>query len=233
MKIFAISDLHLSSACEKPMNIFGTVWDAHWEIIRKDWTEKVGKDDLVLMAGDTSWAMSLTDALPDLKAISALPGKKVLIRGNHDYWWASRKKLRESVPQSIVCLQNDAVRIGNCVICGSRGWTVPEPFTKQTEEDKHIYEHELLRFRLSLEEGKKLLQEGDKLYVLSHYPPFHSRFDDSDFTKLFEEYGVTAVVYGHLHGSASRITPQVDKSGILYHLTSCDLMSMKLKLLSE
>ena len=126
MSVYAISDLHLSSDSSKPMNIFGGNWEGHFGKIKADWREKVTEEDVVLVAGDISWAMKMDGAMSDLYALASLPGKKVFIRGNHDYWWNGITRLRERAPdESFVFLQTDAVRIGDFVICGSRGWTCP------------------------------------------------------------------------------------------------------------
>ena len=124
MKIFAISDLHLSLSGEKPMDIFGYSWEDYLNKIELDWQNKVSDEDIVLISGDISWAMKQEDALKDIEFISKQKGKKILIRGNHDYWWQSITKLREMMPKDIFLLQNDAVKIGNFVFCGSRGWAV-------------------------------------------------------------------------------------------------------------
>ena len=222
MKVYAISDLHLSTTCDKPMNIFGPVWDNYLDKVENDWKEKVGEGDLVLIAGDISWAMRLSDAYPDLDYISALPGKKVILRGNHDYWWKSISELRTNLKPNMFAVQNDAIKFENVVVCGSRGWTVPEKEHK-TPEDEKIYTRELIRMELSLKSACVQKQDGDELIVMIHYPPFNSKLEDSDFTKLFEKYGVNKVVYGHLHSYDKKGKMYLNKNGIEYYLTSCDL----------
>ena len=126
MNIFSISDLHLSGLNPKPMDIFGSGWEGHFEKICADWNEKVGEDDAVLICGDISWGITLEEGLFDLKRLSPLKGKKVFIKGNHDYWWNGITKLRDRAPDdTFYFLQNDGVRLGNVVICGSRGWACP------------------------------------------------------------------------------------------------------------
>ena len=120
MKVFAISDLHLSSACNKPMDIFGSSWEGYWEKIKTDWAVKVSDDDLVLLCGDLSWGMTLEEAKPDLDQLACLKGTKVIIKGNHDYWWSSLSKVKSIVDDSILCLQHDCVRVGRVLVCGSR-----------------------------------------------------------------------------------------------------------------
>ncbi len=226
MKIYAISDLHLSVTTNKPMNVFGSSWENYVDEIVADWEKKVTDDDVVLIAGDHSWAMQLEDAVIDLERFKNLKGKKVIIRGNHDYWWKSVSKIRDALPEFVV-LQNDAVKIENLVVCGSRGWTC-EGSNDFTEDDKKIYLRETERLRLALSSAKKLLSSDDKLIVLMHFPPFNVRREDSLFTKLFEENGVQAVVYGHLHGKDCRADLTLEKNGIKYYLTSCDQVKNKL-----
>lgn len=126
MKVFALSDLHLSTACDKPMDIFGGNWENYTEKIREKWLAKVSPEDLVLIAGDISWGMKLEEARSDLDWIDALPGKKIIIKGNHEYWWKSISSVRQILPSSILAIQNDAIRFDGIVVCGTRGWEVPE-----------------------------------------------------------------------------------------------------------
>jgi Predicted phosphohydrolase len=154
MKLFAISDLHLSFSTEKPMDIFGTAWDNYFERISEDWKGKVSDDDVVLLAGDLSWGMSLSDAAADLAALDALPGKKVIIRGNHDYWWSSYAKVKQAVKNTaIIPVQNDAVKLGTHIICGTRGWDIA--YSNSTDDDKKIYARELIRLEMSLNAAEK------------------------------------------------------------------------------
>ena len=227
MKIFALSDLHLSINNPKPMNIFGATWDGYLETVAADWNEKVSADDVVLISGDISWAMYLENAKPDLEYIAAFPGRKIILRGNHDYWWKSVSAVRNLLPENMYALQNDSIKFENTVFCGSRGWTTPEGKT-QTESDKKIYDREVIRMGLSLADAAKKRGEGDKLAVMVHYPPFNSRFEKSPFTELFEEYKVDAVIYGHLHGNVARAQKYMHLDGIDYYLTSCDMVSNKL-----
>lgn len=226
MKVFAVSDLHLSIFNPKPMDIFGGVWDNYLDTIRAELEKNVTDEDIVLIAGDISWAMTLENALPDLEYISRFKGRKVLLRGNHDYWWKAISAIRRVLPQSVYALQNDCVKLGEYVICGSRGWTTPEGKT-QTPEDKKIYDREVIRTRMSLEAAAALRKENDKLIAMLHYPPFNSRLEDSPFTDMYRRFAVDAVVYGHLHGKDSRACLKTEKDGIPYYLTSCDLIGNK------
>lgn len=228
MKLFAVSDLHLPGNQDKPMDIFGGNWAGHFDKIKEDWLARVGEEDAVLIAGDISWAMALPDALTDLEKMKGLPGKKVFIRGNHDYWWSGITALRRSAPDdTFLFLQNDAVRLENYVICGSRGWVCPG-CTEYKAEDEKIYRREAERFRLALNEAKKLRREGDRLVCMIHYPPFDAKRNPSLFTELFEANGADMVVYGHLHRAAGAYPPACRRSGIEYRLTSCDLLGFKL-----
>lgn len=227
MKVFSISDLHLSINSDKPMDIFGPVWENYLEEIEASWDSLVSDNDIVLIPGDISWAMYLKDAVADLKYISHFKGKKVLLRGNHDYWWKSISELRRNLPENMYAVQNDAIKFENVIICGSRGWVVPET-THKSEEDEKIYKRELIRLELSLKEATTLRQDGDVLICLTHYPPFNSRHEDSDFTRLMEKYGVNKAVFGHLHSYDKRQALTYSKNGIDYFLTSCDLVKNQL-----
>ena len=227
MKIFAISDLHLSINSNKPMNVFGPVWDGYLDKIADSW-KQVEDDDVVLIAGDHSWAMKLPDALPDLDYISNLgKGYKVIIKGNHDYWWSGISGLRKELPHKMYALQNDAVKIGEYIFCGTRGWTVPEQNHK-TADDEKIYNREVIRLQLTLQDAKRLQTNNEKIIVLMHYPPFNSKLEDSDFTKLLEEYNVETVVYGHLHSYDKKQQLITHKNNVKYYLTSCDLIGNEL-----
>lgn len=227
MKFYAISDLHISTNTDKPMDVFGGNWINYLEKIFLDWQEKVTEEDVVLIGGDISWAMDIEDAKKDIEILKDLKGKKVFIKGNHDYWWSGITKVREIMPEGFYALQNDSIRLGNVVVCGSRCWSVPgSPDFK--EHDMKIYLRETERLRLSLKNAMGIKQEGDKLVALVHFPPFNVRREDSEFTKIFEEFCVDSVIYGHLHGKNVRSDKLVVKNGIKYYLTSCDQVDNKL-----
>ena len=228
MKIFAISDLHLCLSGAKPMDIFGATWENYLEEIKQDWNEKVSEEDIVLMSGDMSWALKLEEASKDLEYLSSLKGKKIIIRGNHDYWWKSISKLRKELPESIYPLQNDAIKINNYIIAGTRGWVVPEKNKKLSEEDEKLFKRELMRLDLSLSFANNLkTSENDKIICMIHFPPFNSSYEESEFTKIIEKYGVNKVVYGHLHGNTSRTNNLININGVEYFLTSCDKLKNK------
>ena len=227
MKVFAISDLHLSINNPKPMDIFGPVWEGYLDKIFTDWKEKVTDEDIVLLAGDFSWAMKLKETEEDFKLLSTLPGKKVIIRGNHDYWWKSISAVRKVLPSGFYAIQNDAIKFDNIIICGTRGWTVPERNAEQSEENKKIYDREVLRLELTLQAADKLRQNREEIICMMHYPPTNFSKDDSDFTRLIEKYKVNKVVFGHLHG-LKKIETTFVKNGIPYFLTSCDIADNRL-----
>ena len=220
MKVFAVSDLHLSGLKEKPMNVFGAEWEGHFEKIKADWAQKVSQEDIVLLGGDTSWGMKLEEGMFDVRSLQGLAGKKVFIRGNHDYWWSGITRVRAAAPEGFYFLQNDCVKLGDFVITGSRGWTCPGS-ADYTERDRFLYLREAERFRLAFHEVKKVRAEGDTLIALIHYPPFNVKKEDTLFTELFEENRVDKVVFGHLHGSGF-FPLKSEKAGIEYFLTSCD-----------
>lgn len=227
-KVFAISDLHFSTVVEKPMDVFGGTWLNYEEEIEKNWKKQVGKNDIVLIAGDMSWGMKLQEALPDLEKIAKWKGKKVMIKGNHEYWWQSISAVREALPEGMFAIQNDSISVGNYIFCGTRGWTVPERKRLQRPEDEKIYKREIERMKLALEHMQKNRKAGQKAVVMIHYPPTNSMLDDSDFTKLFEMYKVDSVIFGHLHGKNIRKIEKFTKNGIKYFLTSCDQVNNKL-----
>ncbi len=228
MRVFAISDLHLSINCNKPMNIFGPVWDNYLESIEKSWKRNVRKKDIVLLPGDHSWAMKLEEALPDLEYICSMKGSKILIKGNHDYWWSSISGVRSKLTNETYAIQNDAIKFKKCIICGTRGWAVPENGKFKTEEDKKIYEREVGRLELSLKQMESLRTKKDKVVVMMHYPPFNYKRQSNEFTDLLEKYKVDKVVFGHLHSYNKKQKLEFEKNGVKYFLTSCDLVGNKL-----
>lgn len=233
MKIYAISDPHISGDGTKPMDVFGGKWVGYLPKIAEDWQKKVDSGDVVVIAGDISWAMDLPEAVKDINGFFApLKGKKVFVRGNHDYWWKSISRVRSSFSDDFTFLQNDCVKIGNKIICGSRGWCV-EGSPDFKEQDRKIYYREVERLRLAFSKVNQIREDGDEVICAVHYPPFNARRDNSLFTDLFEQNGVNKVTYGHLHGSESRADLKIVKNGIEYFLTSCDQVNNKLTLITE
>ena len=205
MRVFAIADPHLSRADPKPMTIFGDGWAGHPESFFEGWRKTVAESDLVLVPGDVSWAMTLGGALPDLHDLAALPGQKVLLRGNHDYWWSSVSKLRAALPEGMFAVQNDALRLGGVVVAGTRGWVTPGSSDFSAEDEK-IYGRELGRLNLSLVAAQKIRRPGDRFVVMLHYPPTNLRLEPSGFTEILADAGADAVVFGHLHGERRATT---------------------------
>ena len=222
MKVFAISDLHLSFAVEKPMDIFGDGWQNHFERVSEDWRARVGEEDLILLGGDISWGLNTEQAAPDYAAIAALPGKKAVVKGNHDLYWGSLSKMQTAFPE-FAFLQNNCLRFENVLVVGSRGWTIP---TEESDaHDVAIYRRELIRLELSLSHAERVRTPDDKVVAMLHYPPFDAKYADSEVTELLAKHRVDAVTYGHLHGKNSRVTPVLEKQGIKYYITSCDLVA--------
>ena len=227
MNVYSISDLHLSINSNKPMDIFGPVWENSFEKIVEDWNKKIKDDDVVLLCGDLSWAMRLEDAQEDIKLLDSLKGKKILLKGNHDFWWQSITALRNILPKNFYAIQNDAVKIENFIFCGTRGWLIPEG-KQNTEENKRIFHREVERLKLSLNAMQNLRSEGDIVICLMHYPPFNVLEEDNEMTNLLEKFGVNCVAYGHLHGNRNGYKFKTTKKNIEYFLTSCDLVENSL-----
>ena len=223
MRIFAIADLHLSfgETVEKPMDIYGNQWLNHTERLKEHWFTNITNEDIVLIAGDISWALKMDEAMADLEWIHNLPGKKIISKGNHDLWWAGIGRLNK-LYEDMTFLQNDFYAAGDIAICGSRGWTCPgsDDFG---QHDKKIYERELLRLEFSLSAAKKA--GYDRIIGMLHYPPTNDKLQASGFTELFTHYGVEHVVYGHLHGrDGFKNGIKVIFNGVEYHLTSLDYL---------
>ena len=224
MRIFAIADLHLDGGAGKPMDVFGAHWANHRERIFSSWQSLVSPEDCVLIPGDICWAMYFEDALNDLNDIASLNGTKILIRGNHDYWWSSLAKMRDALPCDIKLVQNDSVDMGEFVVCGSRGWLLPTD-SEFKQADRKIYERELIRLELSL---RSIKRKDLPVICMLHFPPVASSGCDSGFSELLERYGVRLCLYGHLHGSSCSSAFNGVKNGIEYRLCSADSLDFKL-----
>lgn len=231
MSVYAIGDLHLPGHSQKPMDVFGSHWDRHFETITENWLRMIQPEDVVLIPGDISWAMQLSEAMDDLNAIAQLPGTKLLLRGNHDYWWSSLNKLRSALPQGMHVIQNDALLIGERVFCGTRGWNFPVPGQTLGEQDEKVYQRELLRLKMSLDQAMKLGKED--ITVMLHFPPLFGDGISTAFTDILESYPVSRVVYGHLHGAGIKIAFEGEKEGIEYRLVSCDALHFSPALVAE
>ena len=226
MQIYAIADLHLSLTSEKPMDVFGEAWRGHAEKLERNWRERVQADDLVLVPGDISWAMQLSAALPDLSFIGDLPGKKILLKGNHDYWWSAIGRVRASLPEGMRALQNDSIVENGIGICGSRGWLCPGS-NNFNAEDQKIYLRELDRLSLSLAS----LPEVETKIAMLHFPPFTDKEKGSGFTERLEAAGVQIALYGHLHGEANRYAFEGERNGVYYHCVAADKLDFMPKLI--
>ena len=192
MRVFAIGDLHLPGSQGKPMDVFGAHWERHFEKICEDWRARVLPEDVVLLPGDLSWAMTLEEAAQDIAAICALPGQKLLLRGNHDYWWSSLTRVRALLPEGNYALQNDARVLQGIAFAGTRGWTIATPAS--SAQDLKIYRREVLRLELSLQDAARK-GPGLPIVAMLHYPPFNERQEDSEFTQLLERYGVPVFLF--------------------------------------
>lgn len=221
MALYAISDLHLAFTTDKPMDIFGDRWTKHDEKIRENWINKVKEEDTVLIAGDISWSMKSSDSKADLDWINELPGKKIISKGNHDFWWSGISKLN-NMYDNTKFLQNNFYTYEDYAICGSRGWIL-EGSDRFTEKDKKIFNREIIRLRLSLDKAKEA--GFNKFIVMIHYPPINEKKEDSAFTEIFKEYGVEKVIYGHLHGPALGTAFNGEQEGVSYIITSCDYLN--------
>ncbi|MCR4622753.1 MAG: metallophosphoesterase [Clostridiales bacterium] len=225
MTVYAISDLHLPGRGGKQMDVFGEKWEDHFDRIAQDWVSRVEETDVVLLPGDLSWAMKLEDALEDIEKIASLPGRKVLLRGNHDYWWTGIGRVRDALKPGMYALQNDAVSIDGLIFCGTRGWKSREE--GWAEGDEKIYLREIKRLELSIQNARRL-GDGTKI-CLMHYPPISAAQQDTPFTQLIEEGGISAVVYGHLHGPALKGAFRGEYNGVRYIQASCDGTGFKLE----
>ena len=205
------------------MDLFGEHWVNHFDRIRADWLARVTAEDLVLLPGDLSWAMRLEDAMEDLNSIAALPGRKILLRGNHDYWWSSIGRVRRALPEGLYALQNDSLLLDGRLYAGSRGWTIPAPSAEA--EDVRIYMRERIRLEMSLKHARARDAEAP-ITALIHYPPLTD--DLPGFSDLLEAYGVQDCVYGHLHGSAVYGAVRGLRRGVRYHQVSCDGLNFSL-----
>ena len=237
MNVWAIADLHLAFGVpSKTMEVFGPQWINYAGKIESGWRAAVQPEDLVLIAGDISWAMHAADARVDLEWIDHLPGTKVLIRGNHDYWWSSLTKVKQILPSSLHVIQNNVFNYQNISIGGARLWDTDEfnfagyidfresSTQEENRDSQKIFNRELERLELSLKELKK---EGAVRIAMTHYPPIGADLLPSKAAILFEKYGVQISVFGHLHNVKKERSLFGRKGNISYFLTSCDYLDFK------
>lgn len=237
MTVWAIADLHLAFATpDKSMEFFEGQWIDYTNKIEKSWKELIQPEDLVLLAGDISWAMKLQDAKTDLEWIDKLPGTKVMIKGNHDYWWDSISQLRKNLPPSIHAVQNDVFKWKDIEIGGVRLWDTPEynyssfvafkpnPRAKEktvsNDEAEKVFVRDLSRLEMSLKEMK-----GDKRIAMIHYPPIGPNLEPSRTSKILEKYKINQCVFGHIHLVEPGKVKLGKARGVEYHLTAADYLN--------
>lgn len=223
MALYAIGDTHLSLASDKPMDVFGGRWQDYQEKLKKG-LSILSDEDTIVLCGDISWGMSLEEALPDFQFLDSLPGKKLLLKGNHDYWWNTASKIRSFFEQNEITtlniLHNNCYYYGSTALCGTRGWFYEEQ-VHGGEHDKKIMNREVMRLRASLAAAGDC---GEKIVFL-HYPPRFYRFICRELIAVMEEYGVKDCYYGHLHGEGHRYAVTGETEGIRYHMISSDYLN--------
>ena len=212
MSVFAIADLHLSSDGSKSMEVFGARWKDYMQKIQKNWNAVVSPEDTVIIPGDISWGLKLEDALDDLLFLDALPGQKLIGKGNHDFWWSTASKMQALMDankmESIRLLYNNAYLVEDRIVCGTRGWFVEEnqQHTVGSVDYMRIVNREVIRLRLSLDEAVKLRAESERklpILVFLHFPPVWNGFVCREILAVLQEYGVTSCYFGHIHGAYS------------------------------
>lgn len=233
MSLFVIGDLHLALNEDKPMNIFGDNWQNHDEKIKKDWESKVTDKDTVILVGDFSWSMHLKDAIKDFEFLNSLPGKKILLKGNHDLWWTTitnmKNFLKENNFQNIDFLHNNSFLIENKIIAGTRGWTLN---SDETGDYKKIVKRECMRLKMSIDQGIKQYGGDKEIIVFMHYPPIINinmlKNETTDFMKIMMDYNIKRCFYGHLHGNSIKDAVEENINGIELKLVSSDGLDFKL-----
>lgn len=219
MSLYAIADLHLSLGEDKPMDIFAG-WNDYVERLSENWKKLVSCDDTVVIAGDISWAMRIEQTYTDFKFIHDLPGKKIFLKGNHDYWWGTKNKtdnfLRENKLESISVLFNNAYTCGDYAICGTRGWFLEN----DTPEDIKVLNREVGRLKMSLD---RAIKTGLEPVVFLHYPPYYRGIECSEIMDVLCSYPVKKCYYGHIHGKKNfKLAFEGEYKGINFRLISCD-----------
>ncbi len=222
MAIYAMADLHLSKSVNKPMDVFGPLWHDYENRIVQGFSD-LTENDITVIPGDISWGMSLSESLLDFKMIDSLPGKKIISKGNHDYWWETATKTKrffsENGITSIGILHNNAFKINDVAICGTRGWFYEE----ENGRNRKIYDREIGRLRRSLEEGVKL--GAKELLCFLHYPPICTGYECEEITQMLEKFGVSRCFYGHLHGYGHKSAFCGLHKNVEYILISADYLS--------
>lgn len=221
MSLFVIADLHLSFGCNKPMDVF-TGWKDYTKRLEQNWRKLVGESDTVVIAGDISWAMKLEETEKDFAYIHNLPGQKILMKGNHDYWWSTKSKidtfLQEKGFTSLKILHNNAYIADGIAVCGTRGWL----YNSETEEDVKIVNREVGRLTASLDDAARQDSNAEPIVFL-HYPPVYDTMACTEILEVLEKRNVNRCYFGHIHGNqASKRAVKGDYHGIKMHLISCD-----------
>ena len=228
MAIYTIGDLHLSFQNPKPMNIFGENWDNHEEKIKEDWLSKVKPEDTVIHPVDFSWAMYLKDTIKDFEYLNSLPGKKIMIKGNHEYWWTTLTNMKNFLDENgfkdIEFLQNNCFEVEDKIICGTRGWSL---VNEKTESTKKIIDREALRLELSIKSALDKRQDKE-IIVFMHYPPIVSQNLNTEFMKVLKKYDIKRCYYAHLHSKSIREAVEGIIEGIEFKLVSADSLDFKL-----
>ena len=236
MSIYVIGDLHLSFNNPKPMDIFGSNWENHSEKIKNDWLSKVRPEDTVLLLGDFSWAMNIKDALKDFEYINNLPGKKILLKGNHDYWWTTvtsmKNFLKENNIQNVDFLHNNSFEIENKVFCGTRGWVLNP--NEETVNATKMIARECNRLKISIDEAIAKYGNNKEIIVCLHYPPIMQanvfKNETTPFMEVLKEYGIKRCYYGHLYGDSIKNAVEGLVDGVELKLISADGVDFKLTL---
>ena len=227
MAIWAIADLHLSFSEDKPMDVFGDNWKNHEEKIKQDWLSKVSDNDAVLLPGDFSWSMYLENTVRDFEFINKLPGEKLLLKGNHDYWWTTVTKMRQFIKennfQNIDFLHNNSFEYEGCIIAGTKGWAL-----SGEEADEKLIQREMIRLELSITDGIKKYGEDKPIIVCMHYPPT-TKNGEMNFVNIMKKYNVKQCLYGHLHSQAIKEAVEGIVEGIELKLVSADGVDFKLQ----
>ncbi|MEI3393363.1 MAG: metallophosphoesterase [Clostridia bacterium] len=224
MAIYVIADLHLSFSQDKPMSIFGENWEGHSEKIKNNWISKVKPEDTVVLPGDFSWAMYLQDTYKDFEYLNSLPGKKLLLKGNHDYWWTTvtnmRNFLEENKFKNIDFIYNNSYLVENKILTGTRGWNLLD-----TENSSKMIKRESIRLQLAIEDGIKKYGDDKEIIVFMHYPPISNTNRKSEFLKILKQYDIKRCYYGHLHGKSHQDAVEGIVDGIEFKLISADYLN--------
>jgi len=220
-RLFALADLHLSLSGDKPMDVFGDLWRDHPRQMATHWDRSVSSEDTVLLPGDLSWARKLAEAAADLAWIGERPGRKLLLKGNHDSWWAGIGTLRSTLPEGCQALHNDSHRVGEWVVVGARGWISPDDPTA-TEKDNAIFRRELERLRLSIVDADRRFGRERPRVAMLHYPPWVKGYAPTPVVDMIRKGGARVCVYGHLHGEDHQLAVTGERDGIRFHFVASD-----------